>query len=1048
MVRVRLFWPDTRLLFDGPTWIEDWWSPSDFIPVPINSPGDGAIWVPYLALVNNLAPDLQETLNYFFPASLFDQTFLRAKGYNVYWARQLVLRAVCPPYVSMFPFDIQYCPFDFEIYGLPIERFTYSFTHGGFPAVVESSFPNEAEVWSVENAVVHPLSESMTDVTTNLRYLIILSRDPDYYISNFVWPLALVTLFGYLSFWLPFQMYDRVNLSVTILLAVFAIMFITADARPPLGHDTWLDIYQAGCIALSMIPAVETIIISRLREQLHRKNQQTESEWRRLRWLSQHAKTATTPLDEMYPSVGSWKPDIPARTPSEPPPDLERAALEASAYDIDVEPPVADPFGKEPASGWSGGGRESPVASMSRRRSLPTVTNRLVTSGADIKRARFITGTESPLLSSLGGSSSEPQETVEEEPPKNDFRKYSVASSRETMGAMDRWLGATLPKGRTPQTDPFDLELKPIYPLVHFVGGGDSSSHNTTPSNATEDVDGRWVEFQAAVGANGVWPQVKHDVDQFFRLTRTVSTPVSHTGSCDEDTFDEETLMTLGTAGTMETELSRRRPDSFFPSQREDQSSMVLDFTLEANASQTLCTSEVLHGATPHFPHSLSSASQNLREKKVVRFRSKASLNPLINSPSVSFSSDSKLDSEKSVSEQPIVSMEHSKPVRRVSRFVPRKYESEEDSDESKETPTKSSSMNSAMISNDSKEKTPAFRRQRTLTANSGVVKNAFQRLKTIKDSKRLKRAQAIGKEHFVGSLNLMINPDNSNTITKMHPKSDYKKKKDSDLSKRPESSRSRFLSKDWVPESSLSQKTKGSKTVIFSSDSKGASQTEESEDIGTRKQTVSSVEEFALSKRGPQSGSLSIPAPLSEKSVESNSEDEDEEQPLDYMGQGNRLDSTNQTVDSPPVLQKPALADPTALPNFIDRMFQIAYPGLLLTFFIERIFLTDIHAPFRVFGKDRVSVLILAYCVISCLYVLWIFAMLSHLMVAFPFSRNHLGYQLADLINSRLDRAARRPPAEQIAAQSPPAPSGAFGTVYATSAGVGAAATRRDSIL
>lgn len=79
--------------------------------------------------------------------------------------------------------------------------------------------------------------------------------------------------FGYLSFWLPFYWYDRIVLSVSIVLTVFAVMLFTANARPPMGDDTWLDIYQAGCIVLCTIPAIETVVISHLRDKIETVNE-------------------------------------------------------------------------------------------------------------------------------------------------------------------------------------------------------------------------------------------------------------------------------------------------------------------------------------------------------------------------------------------------------------------------------------------------------------------------------------------------------------------------------------------------------------------------------------------------------------------------------------------------------------------------------------------------------------------------------------------------------------------------------------------------------
>ncbi|KAH0486227.1 MAG: uncharacterized protein KVP18_003234 [Porospora cf. gigantea A] len=71
--------------------------------------------------------------------------------------------------------------------------------------------------------------------------------------------------------------YDRIVLSVSIVLTVFAVMLFTANARPPMGDDTWLDIYQAGCIVLCTVPAIETVVISHLRDRIERLNEITRA---------------------------------------------------------------------------------------------------------------------------------------------------------------------------------------------------------------------------------------------------------------------------------------------------------------------------------------------------------------------------------------------------------------------------------------------------------------------------------------------------------------------------------------------------------------------------------------------------------------------------------------------------------------------------------------------------------------------------------------------------------------------------------------------------
>lgn len=103
--------------------------------------------------------------------------------------------------------------------------------------------------------------ESTATMTITLR----VRRQGYYYLMNFVYPLLVMWLLSYLTFFLSFEENDRVGIIMAVVWTVTAIMFLTAKERPYNFTDSWIDLFQAVTIILCVFPAVEAVLVSRLK---------------------------------------------------------------------------------------------------------------------------------------------------------------------------------------------------------------------------------------------------------------------------------------------------------------------------------------------------------------------------------------------------------------------------------------------------------------------------------------------------------------------------------------------------------------------------------------------------------------------------------------------------------------------------------------------------------------------------------------------------------------------------------------------------------------
>ncbi len=149
------------------------------------------------------------------------------------WMFPAVIKTYCTLNVRHFPFDRQKCAIIF-----------ISWTFHGFKLNVTYDVDENNAVyykpknqeWYVENLTVerHEMvyaccPEPYPDVT----FTIHMTRRSLFYIINLIFPCLLIYAVSFLGFFLPVESGEKVNLEITILLALVVFLLIVGETLPP-----------------------------------------------------------------------------------------------------------------------------------------------------------------------------------------------------------------------------------------------------------------------------------------------------------------------------------------------------------------------------------------------------------------------------------------------------------------------------------------------------------------------------------------------------------------------------------------------------------------------------------------------------------------------------------------------------------------------------------------------------------------------------------------------------------------------------------------------
>eukprot|EP01054_Gregarina_sp_Poly1_P008064 Gregarina_sp_Poly_1__8063@NODE_463_length_8191_cov_61_524372_g377_i0_p4_GENE_NODE_463_length_8191_cov_61_524372_g377_i0NODE_463_length_8191_cov_61_524372_g377_i0_p4_ORF_typecomplete_len417_score53_68Neur_chan_memb/PF02932_16/1_4e067TMRDISM_7TM/PF07695_11/0_127TMRDISM_7TM/PF07695_11/6_4e03DUF2569/PF10754_9/0_44_NODE_463_length_8191_cov_61_524372_g377_i015492799 len=106
---------------------------------------------------------------------------------------------------------------------------------------------------------------------------LLFRREGSYYLLNFVFPMIVMWLLAYATFFLPFEEHDRVSIIMSVVWTITAIMFLTADARPNNFQDSWIDTFQAGSLVICVFPALEAVLVARLKTHVQERIDHTQA---------------------------------------------------------------------------------------------------------------------------------------------------------------------------------------------------------------------------------------------------------------------------------------------------------------------------------------------------------------------------------------------------------------------------------------------------------------------------------------------------------------------------------------------------------------------------------------------------------------------------------------------------------------------------------------------------------------------------------------------------------------------------------------------------
>lgn len=283
----RLYWYDYRFLFDGPKHFRNYMpDPLDttnqarLLDRPWNSDiTQGAvahiqvnhedIWVPDVTLHQHVDGFTENTNSY--KVHVFDESFVKSlearnlPKFNMFWSRSTVLHMKCPIHLEDFPFDTNHCPMQWEAWAENAYRLS--------PALDVSASYTTTKEYNVTLTYVksgnrpYPLPGGGNfGLFDYALFDLKLERYAHYYVINYILPIATMVILAWLTFFIPMkaESHDRIAYTVTLMLTVMAVNFITAENRPRTKEDMWLDHFQTWAFVAVFIPIVQTATLLRI----------------------------------------------------------------------------------------------------------------------------------------------------------------------------------------------------------------------------------------------------------------------------------------------------------------------------------------------------------------------------------------------------------------------------------------------------------------------------------------------------------------------------------------------------------------------------------------------------------------------------------------------------------------------------------------------------------------------------------------------------------------------------------------------------------------
>ncbi|CAJ0930471.1 unnamed protein product, partial [Mesorhabditis belari] len=253
---LRFTWGDYKLK----------WNPKDYNGIrDVRFPGTtDHIWKPDILLYNSASEDFDST---------FKSNLLVYSSGEVTWIPPGVLKFVCAIDVTWFPFDEQLCELKFgswTFHGHAIDLqidTTDDPENSTNPQMDLSTYVVNGE-WSLINSPAHRkvgYFKCCPEPYPVVKYYLHLRRRTLFYGFNLIIPSLLITLMTVLGFSLPPDAGEKINLEMTVLLAIVFFLSMVSEMTPPTSEAVPLiGVFFSCCMLVISASVVFTVVILNL----------------------------------------------------------------------------------------------------------------------------------------------------------------------------------------------------------------------------------------------------------------------------------------------------------------------------------------------------------------------------------------------------------------------------------------------------------------------------------------------------------------------------------------------------------------------------------------------------------------------------------------------------------------------------------------------------------------------------------------------------------------------------------------------------------------
>ncbi|XP_077868279.1 neuronal acetylcholine receptor subunit alpha-9-like, partial [Saccoglossus kowalevskii] len=232
------------------------WDPGDYNNIEFMKVSSSLVWIPDIYLYGNAATKYENQWANEIVSIKYNGT--------VMWAAPEIIKTHCTLDVTRFPFDDQQCTVMFG----PWQHTATEITVVG---KTEPSYFNGNAEWSLTNIAA---TDYISDYRiypddpvlpySSVEYIIVLRRQPLYYIFNLILPCGFISATTLLSFFLPADSGEKVGLGITVLLSLTVFLLLVAEILPPASTVPVIGQYYAATMVLVSLSLLMTVIVLNL----------------------------------------------------------------------------------------------------------------------------------------------------------------------------------------------------------------------------------------------------------------------------------------------------------------------------------------------------------------------------------------------------------------------------------------------------------------------------------------------------------------------------------------------------------------------------------------------------------------------------------------------------------------------------------------------------------------------------------------------------------------------------------------------------------------